>query len=130
MNFSSKQNRILSIFLASISVFLIGSGLIMNAEDKPIIHTKYTVTVSTKKIAEAQAKTDEIKVKDIEIEINNPLSVDVKEYLEDVEKLSDSTIKALKLDTSLVNINQAGSYKYTLIYNKKKYIGTIKVKEK
>jgi len=130
MNFSSKQNRILSIFLASIAVFLIGSGLIMNAESKPIIHTKYTVTVSTKKVAETQAKTDEIKVKNIEIEINNPLSVDVKDYLEDVEKLSDSTIKSLKLDTSLVNINQAGSYKYTIIFNKKKYLGTIKVKEK
>ena len=130
MNFTSKQNRILSIFLASIAVFLIGSGLIMNTQNKPIINTKYTVTVSTKKIAEAQAKTDEIKVKDIEIEINNPLSVDVKDYLEDIEKINDSTIKNLKLDTSLVNINQAGTYKYTITYNKKKYLGSIKVKEK
>lgn len=130
MNFTSKQNRILSIFLASIAVFLIGSGLIMNTQNKPIINTKYTVTVSTKKIAEAQAKTDEIKVKDIEIEINNPLSVDVKDYLEDIEKINDSTIKSLKLDTSLVNINQAGTYKYTITYNKKKYLGSIKVKEK
>ena len=130
MNFTSKQNRILSIFLASIALFLIGSGLIMNTQNKPIINTKYTVTVSTKKIAEAQAKTDEIKVKDIEIEINNPLSVDVKDYLEDIEKINDSTIKSLKLDTSLVNINQAGTYKYTITYNKKKYLGSIKVKEK
>lgn len=130
MNFSSKQNRILSIFLASVAVFLIGSGLIMNAQTKPIIHTKYTVNIRSKKIAEAQAKTDEIKLKDIEIEINNPLSVDVKDYLDDVEKINDSTIKQLKLDTSLVNINQAGTYKYTIIYNKKKYLGSIKVKNK
>ena len=120
INLDCKQSRILSIILTVFAIFLIGSGLVMNIESKPIIKTKYTVTVSTKKIAEAQAKTDEIKVKNIEIEINNPLSVDVKDYLEDVEKINASTLKSLKLDTYLVNINQAGTYKYTIMYNKKK----------
>ncbi len=130
MNFTSKQNRILSIFLASCAVFLIGSGLIMYTQSQPIIKTKYIVSVSSKQISEAQAKTDEIKVKDLEIEINNPLSVDVRDYLIDVDKIKEGTIKVLKLDTSLVNINQAGTYKYTIIYNKKKYVGNIKVKAK
>ncbi len=130
INFTSKQNRILSIFLASCAIFLIGSGLVMYTQSKPIVNTKYTVTVEKKKIAETQAKTDEIKVKDLEIEINNPLSVDVKDYLENLDKIKESTIKSLKLDTSLVNINQAGTYKYTIIYNKKKYVGNIKVKVK
>ena len=130
MIMTKKQTRILSSTLAGISIFMIGSGLIMNIESKPIINTKYTVNVEKKKIAEAQAKTDEIKVKNLEIEINNPISVNIKDYLEDVEKLKESTIKNLKLDTSLVNINQAGTYKYTIAYGKKKYIGEIKVKEK
>lgn len=130
MKLNQKQSRILSSTLAAVSLFMIGSGLVMNANDKPVINTKYTVNVEKKKIAEAQAKTDEIKVKDLEIEINNPISVNIKDYLDDVDKLKESTIKALKLDTSLVNINQAGSYKYTITYGKKKYIGTIKVKEK
>lgn len=130
MKLNQKQARILSSTLTAFSIFTIISGIIMNINDKPIIHTKYKVSVEKNKIAEAQAKTDEIKVKDIEIEINNPISVNIKDYLEDVDKLKETTIKALKLDTSLVNINEAGSYKYTITYGKKKYLGTIKVKEK
>ena len=130
MELNKKQRIIFSSTLAGISIFMIGSGLVMDANSKPIIHTKYTVNVEKKKIAEAQAKTDEIKLKDLEIEINNPISVNIKDYLEDVDKLKETTIKSLKLDTSLVNINQAGSYKYTITYGKKKYIGNIKVKEK
>ena len=130
MKLNKKQSCILSSTLTVISLFMIGSGVVMENNSKPIIHTKYTVNVEKKKIAEAQAKTDEIKLKDLEIEINNPISVNIKDYLENVDKLKETTIKALKLDTSLVNINQAGSYKYTITYGKKKYIGTIKVKEK
>lgn len=130
MKLNQKQARILSSTIAAFSIFMIGSGIIMNVNDKPIIKTKYTVSIEKKKIAEAQAKTDEIKVKDIEIEINNPISTNIKDYLDDVEKLKETTIKALKLDTSLVNINQAGTYKYTITYGKKKYLGNIKVKEK
>lgn len=130
MKLNKKQSCILSSTLAVIGLFSIGSGIVMENNSKPIIHTKYTVNVEKKKIAEAQAKTDEIKLKDLEIEINNPLSVNIKDYLEDVDKLKETTIKSLKLDTSLVNINQAGTYKYTITYGKKKYIGNIKVKEK
>ena len=69
MKLSKKQTRILSTTLTVFSVFMIGSGLILNTQTQPIIHTKYTVSVEKKKIAEAQAKTDEIKVKNIEIEL-------------------------------------------------------------
>ena len=130
MGFTNKQKRILSITLACWSILLIVSGLIMNNQDKTIINTKYTLSIDKRKIAEQQAKTNEIKLKDIEIEINTPLSVDIKDYLEDTDKISDSTLKKLKLDTSLVNINQAGTYQYKIIYKKKNYVGNIKVKEK
>ena len=130
MKLSPKQSRIFSSTLAAISIFMIGSGLVMTIQNKPVIKTKYTVSVEKRKIAETQAKTDEIKVKDIEIEINNPISINIKDYLDDVNKIKETTIKTLKLDTSLVNINQAGTYKYTITYGKKKYIGNIKVKEK
>jgi len=130
MGMTKKQAGIFSATLSVFSVVMIGSGFVLNAQNEPIVHTKYTVSVEKKKIAEAQAKTDEIKIKDLEIEINNPISVNIKDYLDDIDKLKETTIKALKLDTSLVNINQAGTYKYTITYGKKKYIGEIKVKEK
>ena len=129
-NLNTKEKRILLIIVAIWGLFFIGSGLIMNSKVKPIIDTKYSLSIDKNKIPEAQAKTNEIKLKDIEIEINNPISVDVKDYLEDVDKLSENTIKALKLDTSLVNINAAGSYQYTITYKKKRYIAKITVKEK
>ena len=127
---NKKQIRVLSITLASWSIFLILSGLIMNSQVKPIIKTKYTVSVQTKRIEQSQAKTNEIKLKNIEAEINTPISVDVKDYLEDTDKISDEVLRNLKLDTSLVNINEAGTYQYTIKYKKKKYVGTIKIKEK
>lgn len=130
VNFNNKQKRIISIILASWSLFLIISGIIMNHQVKPIINTTYTLKIETKKIAEQQAKTNEIKLKDIEIEINNPISVDIRDYLENSDKISDTALKALKLDTSLVNINQAGTYQYKISYKKKTYVGSIKVKEK
>ena len=130
MKLNKKQTRILSITLAVWGIFLVISGLIMNSQVKPIVKTKYTVKIEARKIEEAQAKTNEIKLKNIEVEVNNPISVDIKDYLEDVDKISDETIKALKLDTSLVNINQAGSYQYIIKFKKKKYVGTIIIKEK
>lgn len=130
MRINNREARILSITLTIWGVFFVGSGLIIYSKDKPIINTTYTLNIEKKKIPQAQAKTNEIKLKDLEIEINNPISVDVKDYLEDIDQLTEDTIKSLKLDTSLVNINQAGSYQYTITYQKKKYIGTIKIKEK
>lgn len=125
---TSKQKRIISITLASWGIILIGSGLIMDSSIKPIINTTYELAISQRKVSEA--KTNEIILKDITIEINNPLSVDVKDYLENVEQIDDSTLKSLKLDTSMVKINEAGKYTYTITYKKKKYNGTITVKEK
>ena len=89
MKLTKKQTRIFSTTLTVFSVFMIGSGLVLNTKTQPIIRTKYTVSVEKKKIAEAQAKTDEIKVKNLEIEINNPISVNIKDYLEDVDKLKE-----------------------------------------
>jgi len=108
---------------------MLGSGLIMNTNVKdPIINKKFTLNINTQQVT--QAKTNELKLKEITIEVNNPISVNVKDYLEDVQTIDESVIKALKLDTSMVNINEAGTYTYTITFKKKKYNGTIIVKEK
>ena len=130
MKFNKKEIQILSVALAICGITLIGSGITMNSKVKPIIHTNYSVSIKQKKIAEAQAKTNEIKLKEIKLEINTPLSVDIKDYLENVENIDNETLKVLKLDTSLVNINEAGTYQYTITYKKKTYIGTAIIKEK
>lgn len=130
MKLNNKEIRILAVIIAVWGIFFIGSGLVMQNIDKPIINTKYSLKVDRKRISQTQAKSNEIKLKDVTIEINNPISVDVKDYLEGIENLTEETLKKLKLDTSLVNINQAGTYQYTISYKKKKYIASIIVKEK
>lgn len=130
MKLNTKEIKMLSLVIAIWGVFLIGSGTIMNGKEKTVINTKYNLNINDRKIAQAQAKTNEIKLKDITLEINNPLSVDVKDYLEDINQLTTETLSTLKLDTSLVNINQAGTYQYSISYKKKKYIASITIKEK
>ena len=128
--FNEREIRILSITLAAWGIFLVGSGVMMNSKVKPVVETKYSLSIEKRKIAEAQAKTNEIKLKDFEIELNQPISVDIKDYLDSISNLSEETLKSLKLDTSLVNINEPGTYQYKIIYKKKIYIGNVKVKEK
>lgn len=130
MKLNSKETKILSTVIAIWGIVFISSGIVMNNSKKTETVIKYKLDVSTQKISEAQAKKKEIILKELETEINTPISVNIKDYLVDADKMDESIIKKLELDTSLVNINQAGTYKYTVKYNKKKYQGTIKVKEK
>lgn len=127
---SSKDMKFLSFIIAFWGIVFIGSGLVMNKTYKPKEKIRYSLNIEEKIISQAQAKTNEIKLKDLEIEINNPISMNIEDYLENISNIEMSVLKVLKLDTSLVNITQAGTYQYTITYNKKKYIGTIKIKEK
>ena len=74
-------------------------------------------------------KNNEIKLKDIKIEIGNTLSLDIKDYLTNPNDIEDSVIRRLKLDISNVNANEVGNYNYTITYNKKIYNGTVIVKQ-
>lgn len=123
-----KETKLITIAMAAWGIILIGSGLVMNKMAKTPTVIKNDVEVIQKRIA--QTKTNEIKTKNLKLEINQPLSVDVKDYLENLENLDDSTIKQLKLDTSMVNPEEAGTYTYTISYQKKKYNGNIIIKEK
>lgn len=126
---TKKESRFLSLTIAGCGILLIGSGLIMsNATTDTIVKHNYTVSITEQKVA--QSKTNEIKPKTIELEINNPISLNIKDYIENIDQIEESILKSLKLDTSLVNINQAGSYTYTINYKKKKYNGTLIIKAK
>ena len=123
-----KETRIISLALASWGIILTGSGLTMNLMTKPVPVAKNDLNVIHKRVAEV--KSNEIKLKDIELEINEPLSVNVKDYLENANDIDGETLKALKLDTSMVKTSEPGTYTYTVSYKKKKYNGTLVIKEK
>ena len=127
---SCKEIKFLSIIFALWGIIFIGTGMTINKTYHPKEMIRYTLNIEEKRISQAQAQTNEIKLKDIEIEINNPISMNIEDYLENINNIEMSVLKLLKLDTSLVNITQAGTYQYTITYNKKKYIGIIKIKEK
>ena len=122
-----KTRTIVIATIAFLGVLCITSGIIMPKvikleEPKRIVKLKIT----QKRVA--KAKTNEIKLKDMESEINTPISVKIEDYL--VYDLDSKILKSLKLDTSSVNVTQAGSYTYTITYKKKTYNGTYVIKEK
>ncbi|MBR6949344.1 MAG: hypothetical protein IKH54_04075 [Bacilli bacterium] len=124
----NKKLRIISLTLACWGLLLIGSGIAMTKHETTVVQRTYSLSVHQSKVAES--KTNEIKLKDMESEINNPISVNIKDYLENSDKIEQNIINALKLDTSKVNIQEAGTYTYTVTYKKKKYNGTFTIKQK
>lgn len=125
---TQKEAKIISVTIATWGLLFMGSGFAMNHMTEPVKVVKSDFQIIQKRVSEA--KTNEIKLKDIEIEINQPLSVNVKDYLANLEEIDLSIVKNLKLDTSMVNTQQAGTYIYTIAYEKKKYNGSLVIKEK
>ncbi len=125
---TSKDTKVIAIALTAWGIIFIGSGYTIKAMDKPVNVVKTKLEVVQRRVS--QKKTNELKLKDIELEINTPLSLDVKDYLDNAEEIDNETIKNLKLDTSMINITEAGTYKYTITFKKKKYNGTCFIKEK
>ena len=126
---TNKENKIISATLATWGIILISTGVAIDKTyAKPVEVKKRELEIIEKKVG--NVKTNEIKLKDIELEIDEPISVDVKDYIENINNFDDETLKILKLDTSMVKNNEPGTYTYTITYNKKKYNGTIKIKEK
>lgn len=125
---TKKETRIISLALATWGIIMVGSGFTMKSMIKPTEVKKNDLEVVHKRVAEI--KTNEIKLKDMELEINQSLSVDVKDYLENLNDIDQEVLKILRLDTSMVKVNEAGTYTYTVSYKKKKYNGTFTIKEK
>ena len=83
-----KEIQIFSILLFVWGIILVVSGTVMSTKKKPEEKIEYTLKVSTQRIAQQQAKKNEIKLKTITVEINNPISLKVEDYLEEPEQIS------------------------------------------
>jgi len=129
MKLTKKQNKIIAVALASWGILLIGSGTIMSSMDKPKKKENIKLRIVQKRVA--NIKSNEIKPKDIEVELDQTLSVNVKDYLQNPDDIEEKIISSLKLDTSMINISQSGTYTYTITYKKKKFSAryTVKAKE-
>ena len=122
------EKRIIPVTLAIWGIIFISTGLILNMQDRTEIQNKYSLDIKTKQVQDL--RVNEIVLKDMELEVNNPLSVDPKDYVENSDTLDQSILKALKLDTSMVNINEPGIYTYTITFKTKKYNGTFEITAK
>ena len=124
----TKLYRTVSYTFVFLGALCIASGVALPhlmKYDNSRVH-KLDVTVHHVK----KLKSNVIKLKNIEIQVGNSLSVDPKEYLEKTEDIDDFILKSLKLDISNVNVNEPGSYTYTVTANKKIYNGTVSVLKK
>ena len=93
MKDTTKFLRTLSITLSAWAIILIGTGIFLNAQDRTIRKKVFILDTSIKKVA--NLKENDIKLKDMSMEINNPLSVDVKDYIENLTELEKSDFEKL-----------------------------------
>ena len=122
-----KHIRIISVSaLSLLGILCIASGVMYNSLQENNVDQKILVIVEQKQVSK---ETDiDIKLKNLTIEVNTPLSVKIVDYLDTV--VSDEVLANLKLDTSSVNVTEPGTYNYTITYKKKTYNGIIVIKEK
>lgn len=123
-----KGLRLLLLSLTFSGLLSTTSGIVLNSMDIKPTKNKIKVKVVEKQVS--RIKTNVPVLKDIEVEVNEPISVDVKEYISNLDDIDHSILRDFKLDTSLVNLTQAGKYAYTISYDGKKYNGNVIVKEK
>ena len=122
-----KHVRIITVSsLALLGILCISSGVMYNSLQANNVEEKILVVVEQKQVSK-ETEVD-IKLKNLTIEVNTPLSVKIIDYLDSA--VSDEVLANLKLDTSGVNVTEAGTYNYTVTYKKKAYQGIIIVKEK
>ena len=124
----NKGTKILILSLTFSGLLSTTTGIALNNMKVNTSTNKIDVKVVERQVS--RLKSNIPVLKDLEVVINEPISVDVKDYISNIEDISSSAIRTFKLDTSLVNVTQAGKYSYTIQYNGKKYIGSITVKEK
>lgn len=132
MKWNKKELKIFSVVVACWGLFFISTGFFMSNNKKTIIKNVYQLDVSTKQIAQVQAKKNEVILKDITLNEGDTLSTNIRDYLENSEQISNDMLIQLSkgLDTSSVNVKGPGIYTYTISYKKKKYQAKITVKAK
>ena len=132
MKLNQREIQILSIVIAAWGIFFITSGAVMSQDKKTVTKKVFTVSVDKKQISQIQAKRNEVILKEITIEEGTPISTNVRDYLENPNQIAEAMLEQLAagLDTSNVNINQPGTYTYTISFKKKVYQEKITVNAK
>ncbi len=122
-----KKTRIITVStLLFLGIYCITCGALYPSYQEA--HTPKTVFLLVEEKQIGVKKEVELKLKEIETEVNVPLSVKIADYLE--EEVSSEILAELKLDTSEVNVQQPGEYTYRVYYKKKVFKGKVIVKEK
>ena len=124
----NKGTKILILSLTFSGLLSTTAGIALNNMKVNTSTNKIGVKVVERQVA--RLKSNVPVLKDLEVKINEPISVDVKDYILNIDDISSNALRAFKLDTSLVNVTQAGKYSYIIQHNGKKYKGSITVKEK
>ena len=109
-----------------LGILCIASGIMYSSLQSNNIDQKILVVVEQKQVSTVDEI--ELKLKNITIEVNTPLSVKIVDYLD--VAVSNEVLANLKLDTSSVNVTEIGTYNYTISYNDKTYQGLVIVKAK
>ena len=126
--FIRKNDKLLAISMITFSGMLcLSVGVALPLMPKDVSNKTVLLNISRNKVE--KKKSNEIVLKEMQSEVNQPISVDVRDYV-DTNLLDEAVIKKLKLDTSAVNILQPGNYTYVVKYKNKTLTGIYIIKEK
>ena len=87
---SKKQRYIIVGVTAAWGLIFIGSGISMSFMNTPITKTTKELKITQKRVA--NMKSNEILLKPMEQEINQPISMNVKDYLENANDIDNKII--------------------------------------
>ena len=89
-----------------LGILCIASGIMYSSLQSNNIDQKILVVVEQKQVSTIDDV--ELKLKNLAIEVNTPLSVKIVDYLD--VAVSNEVLANLKLDTSSVNVTEIGTY--------------------
>ncbi len=89
----NKGLNILTLSLALSGIISTTSGLILNKMNAQPKNTKVEVKVIEKQVAKIKSNIPILK--DVTVEVNEPISVDVKEYITNMDDISEKALKAI-----------------------------------
>lgn len=125
---NKKTINIMIVTFAFLGILCVVSGLIMPSFAMPDEHIiNFSITQERIDLPEEEII---IRPRNLTKEINQPLSMDIRHYLYDADHLDENILNRLVLDTSSVNIDEAGVYTYLIILDEFIYTGTITIRER
>ena len=99
----NKGTKILILSLTFSGLLSTTTGIALNNMKSNTSTDKIDIKVVERQVA--RLKSNIPVLKDMEVEINEPISVDVKDYISNIDEISSNALRAFKIDMLLKQVS-------------------------